>query len=219
MNNSLSKLKDKLLKIVSSILLIGFIFQFSNPMISQAKAMDEIEKCTNEYSQMENLSMDDLADYVYRVILSEKEIYDKNLVDNQSEMALVYRNNGIDVGQIYDKANDSLSVSTRSITINGICVWAVTKALTKIGLIAAGGYAIGKLTTIADTLGSLKDAAYLIALAIKDGNLKSYLQDVGISNSDKINIMITAAVQIASSITGVGEVKKIAGIDLYTAII
>lgn len=208
MNNSLSKLKGKLLKIVSSILLIGFIFQFSNPMISQAKAMDEIEKCTNEYSQMENLSMDDLADYVYRVILSEKEIYDKNLVDNQSEMALVYRNNGIDVGQIEDKANDSLSVSTQSITINRSCVWVVTKALTKIGLIAAGGYAIGKLTTIADTLGSLKDAAYLIALAIKDGNLKSYLQDVGISNSDKINIMIAAAIQIASSITGVGEVKK-----------
>ena len=47
MNNSFSKLKDELLKIVSSILLIGFIFQFSNPMISQAKAMDEIEKCTN----------------------------------------------------------------------------------------------------------------------------------------------------------------------------
>ncbi|WP_416334786.1 hypothetical protein ACKRLN_07795 [Anaerococcus sp. DFU013_CI05] len=177
-------------------------------MISQAKAIDEIEKCTNEYSQIENLSMDDLSDYVYRVILSEKEIYDKNLVDNQSEMALVYRNNGIDVGQIEDKANDSSSVSTRSITINGSCVWAVTKALGKIGLIAAGGYAVGKLTAIAETLGSLKDAAYLIALAIKDRNLKSYLQGVGISNSDKIDIIIGAATQIALSVTGVGEVKK-----------
>lgn len=208
MSNSLSILKDKLLKIVSSILLIGFIFQFSNPLISQAKAIDEIEKCTNEYSHIENLSMDDLSDYVYRVILSEKEIYDKNLVDNQSEMALVYRNNGIDVGQIEDKSNDSSSVSIRSITINGSCLWAVTKALTKIGLIATGGYAIGKLTTITETLGSLKDAAYLIALAIKDRNLKSYLQGVGISNSDKIDIIIGAATQIALSVTGVGEVKK-----------
>lgn len=139
--------------------------------------------------------------------MSEKEIYDRNLVDNQQEMALVYKDNRIDVGEI-EKENINKSLSARRVTIGKDCIWAITKSLGKIGLLAAGGYAIGKLSIIADVLGSLKEAAYLITLSIKDGNLTSYLKSVGISNSSKINTIVSIAGEIAESVTGVGEVMK-----------
>lgn len=191
------KIKRRLCCILGASMLIQPIYT-STVFANNNNNSISICQYTEQSQTLDFYEVDEVADFLERYFSSLMEI-EKNKITNEYDQYIVFEKHGIDISELLEN-NYYMARSGKD------CAWAVTKALTKIGLIATAGYALGQFKVIADALGSVSEAAYFVALAIKDGNLKSYLN--GLVPSAKIDILVSTALGIAGSVTGISEVKK-----------
>lgn len=173
---------------------------------SDIMAIDDNGICTSQ-NQLKDLDETQLTDFLERYFEAMLEV-DELGYTTEDEIIDVLIKHGIDIIDKNNYNNGKAIIapsSYRAARINKDCAWAVTKSVAKIGLLIGGVTAVNKLKTLADALGSVKEAVQLIVLAIKGGDLASYTKWLP---SDTVRAVQIALGWIVNEITGFGEIRE-----------